>query len=300
MSKDVDPRAQLATYAKSKSEGNAPAEMAKFYETDPQDDDRGTKSWYVRGQNFVVVMTEAAPGAVLSRKDHVDEYVLLLEREGTSAEVTWNGEQKSIPGHSLVMIPPGNSSIVLPKGGRVTRLFTSKSDDLVAKCPNRSSYLTPKPNNAPYAAWPEPIGGWKIRSYSLDVQIPRGGFAKMYRCTSFMVNVFRVLTGPRDTTKMSPHSHDDFEQCSLALRGEYVHSLRWPWAANMSEWREDEHIACSSPSVCVIPAATIHSSRWTAQGENHLVDIFCPPRVDFSKVEGWVLNADEYPMPEGV
>lgn len=299
MAAHKDPRSQLATYSTNSGEGNSSPELSKFYETEPQENDEGTKSWYIRGQNFVVVMTEAQPGAVLTRSSQVDEYVLLLEHEGTLADVAWESDKESVPGYSVVMIPPGDSSVTLPNGGRVTRLFTSKSDDLTAKCPNAASYATPKPHVAPYVAWPDPVGGWKIRAYSLDVPLPEGGFARMFRNTNFMINVFDVFTGPRDPKRMSPHSHDDFEQCSLALQGEWTHSLRWQWGTDLDEWREDEHIECSSPSVLVIPATTIHSSRWVSEGQNQLCDIFSPPRVDFSKIDGWVLNAADYPMPEG-
>jgi mannose-6-phosphate isomerase-like protein (cupin superfamily) len=300
MAERVDPRTRLQTYAKTESEGNASAEVARFYDTEPDHDDGTVKSWFVRGQNFVLALSEAQPGAVLERHGQVDEYLVLLEHETTAAEVSWDGQSESVSGNSIVMIPPGDSRIELPNGGRVTQLYTSKSEDLVAKCPNASSYATPKPNVAPYEAWPEPTGGWKIRAYSLDVEIPEGGFAKMFRNTNFMVNVFRPFRKPRDPKRMSPHSHDDFEQCSLVLSGDYVHSLRWEWGKDLDQWREDEHIEVGAPSAVVIPASTIHSSRWISEGESRLVDIFSPPRVDFSKVDGWVLNADDYPMPAGI
>jgi hypothetical protein len=297
-----DPRAAL----EAKPVGKAPsptqfagADYAKFYELPPAEEKDGSKTWYARGQNFIIGYTEAAKGAVLGRADQPDEYVVLLPDPGEGAEIVWGDQRLKVSGHSVSFVPAGKSSVTLLGPAKVIRMVTTKSKDLARLCSNAESYASPHPNIPPFEPWPEPSAGPKIRSYDLEVPLSPGRFGRIWRGSTFMVNYLDPRNGPRDTSKMSPHHHDDFEQCSLALAGTFIHHIRWPWTPDMAQWRDDDHESCGSPSIAVIPPPSIHTSQAVDPKLNQLVDIFCPPRMDFSTKPGWVLNADEYPMPQG-
>jgi hypothetical protein len=296
-----DPRATLAPAASQAARAPTAfngAEYAKFYESAPQEDDASGRTWFVRGQNFIVAYSEAKPGAKFARTAQTDEYAVLMPDKDVAAGIAAGDETVEVPGNSLVFVPPGNSQISLPKGGRIVRLFSFKSEDLAARCSNAASYAQPHANIPAFKPWPAPKGGYRIRSYDLDIKGGEGRFGRIFRSTNFMINVLEPRQGPRDTSKLSPHHHDDFEQCSLALEGDFIHDIRWPWIPDMAAWREDDHERCAAPSVAVIPPPAIHTTRAIGPGVNLLVDIFSPPRVDFSLKPGWVLNADDYPMPE--
>ncbi|MCC0014761.1 MAG: hypothetical protein H6878_00460 [Rhodobiaceae bacterium] len=295
-----DPRAQLAASSAPKPTPTAyqPASYGLFYDEAPAVSTAKERTWLTRGQNFLVAYTQAQPGAVLARTGQADEYVALLPDRGTPADMSAGGQTVTSDGYSLTIMPPGDSAITLPAGGRIARIFSTVSRDLTDKCSNASAYADGDPNIPPFKPWPAPPGGFAIRTYSLDVPAQPGRFGRIFRCTTLMVNVLDPQVGPRDITKLSPHHHDDFEQGSLAVDGSFTHHLRWPWTVDMNMWREDEHAFCRSPSLTIIPPPSIHTSRGMEQDLNQLIDIFGPPRVDFSRQPGWVLNADEYPMPE--
>ncbi len=294
-----DPRAGLPSAAEPEiSSDLAPVELGLFYQEAPSDDDANGRTWYLRGQNFVVAHTEAKRGARLRRQGQVDEYAVLVTDRDTPVELTTDREAVKQNGFFVGFVPPGDSLITLPEGGVITRLFTSRSKDLTARCPNNASYASHRANIPPLESWPAPRGGYKLRTYGLDVPPEHGRFGRIWRCTTFMINMFDPQVGMRDITKLSPHSHNDFEQCSLALEGGFIHHFRWPWGSNLSNWRQDEHPHVRSPSAVVVPPPVIHTTRNVDDGVNQLVDIFCPPRLDFSQKPGWVLNAEDYPMPD--
>jgi hypothetical protein len=279
---------------------NYPADYVIFRDLPPvQQDSGGSRHWYGRGQNFVVAYSDCAGPVSLNRAaaDQPDEWMLLLPGSDTRARIEAANQVADVPGNSLTVIPPGASKVEISGSGPVVRILTRNAADLCSLALNAGSYREDHPNVAPLAPWPDPPDGPRIRVYSLDVPRAEGRFGRIFRCSTIMANVLYPAQGPRDETRLSPHSHADFEQASLALAGEYIHHLRWPWTADRRAWREDDHRFCPSPSVTIIPPPALHTSQSLAAGTNHLIDIFAPPRLDFSRKPGWVLNADEYPMP---
>jgi len=304
-----DPRSRLAAVSNQPVAAAPPAaygttSYAKFYETVPQFVDDRSATWLVRGQNFVLAYSQVEPGATLARAapaaadSRADEYALLIPDADTTAELITDTETVLLASRTLTFVPPGNSVVRVLTGGRVVRVFTESATDLAGASVNAEAYRVAQPNVAPLEPWPAPADGYRVRSYSLDVAPEPGRFGRIWRCRTIMVNYTEPRPGPRDVTKMSPHVHADFEQASLCLDGSFVHHIRWPWGTDMRQWRADEHEICAGPSVAVIPPGTVHTSQQVGTGINQLVDIFVPPRADFSAVDGWVLNASDYPRKE--
>lgn len=301
-----DPRSALAKSSgenkpadKQKSNGEqvASAGYFPFDETHPFDMVEGMKSWYAPAHNFVVVYSEAEAGNTLVREEQADEYMVILPERNTRIRISWGGEETEVAGYSIVFVPSGASAISVVAGGPIIRFFTRKAKDIVKRCEALTSAYEPDSNVPPLALWPDPVGGFKVRAYSLDVEPQEGRFGRIFRSTTFMVNFVYPRQGPRDRSMLSPHNHAEFQQCSLCVAGSYVHHIRWPWGTDANTWRDDDHVTCGAPSVAIIPAVALHTSEAVGAGTNQLVDIFCPPRHDFSDQSNWVLNADDYPAP---
>jgi mannose-6-phosphate isomerase-like protein (cupin superfamily) len=272
-----------------------PASVARCNEQPPQVEAGGARSWIARGANFVVVVTQAAAGTRLERRGQTDEYMVLLP--ASSATIRVSQETLAAPADSLTIVPPGDSEVVVHEAGQIVRVFSNRAQDLLALAGNAADYADATPDVAPLVPWPTPADGFKLRNYPLAQYTQPDTNMRIFRSTNLMLNVMTPRMVARDVRKLSPHSHVDFEQGSLALRGEWIHHMRYPWVQDMTAWRDDEHAEVGSPSLTVIPPKVVHTSRNLNDGGAWLLDIFAPPRLDFSSKPGKVANEKDYPLP---
>lgn len=259
----------------------------------PQMDDvRSGRTWLTRARTFVTAISEVKVGHALHRDSNPDEYMAILP-DGMAATLYAGGETRHIDGRgdTLVIFPPGESRIEVGTAAWVTRIFSHRAVDLMNLASNADTQPAEQPNDSPAP----PPGGFRLRVYRLDEYKRSEGPARPFRSTNMLVNAFVPRDFRRDIRKMSPHAHDDFDQASLALKGGFIHHLRYPWTPDMTAWREDEHHAVGSPSVIIMPARVIHTSQDVGEGWAQLIDIFAPPRPDFVEKPGWLCNEQDYP-----
>lgn len=256
----------------------------------------GASTWITRSANVVVAISKVGAGTVLSRAEQPDEYMLLLP-PGVRASVNASGDTIEAGPESLTIVPPGESHITLLDAGTITRVFSVRAADLAGLAVNAAVYAQGAPAVAPLQDWPMPSDGYRLRHYRLAEYSDPKIFGRLFRSRNLMINVFERVSEPRDPRKLSPHSHADFEQLSLALEGSFIHHLRTPWGPDSAVWKGDEHVEVHSPSTLVIPTQLIHTTQATGDGVKWLIDVFGPPRLDFSLQPGVVRNAGEYPMP---
>jgi hypothetical protein len=273
-----------------------------FHKTPPQVTEPGGKgkTWITRGGNFAVAVSEVESGAVLARADTPEEYMVILPPGSVAARIEAGGKTIEAKADSLTIVPPGPSKITATAKGLIARIFSKASDDIMKLAGNAATYADGAPELAPPDLWPAPHDGFKLRHYPLAQYAKPDGERiqpRVFRSTNMLVNLFAHYKTRRDTNALSPHWHDDFEQASLTLNGRWIHHMRYNWGPKLSTWLPDEHDEMETPSVVIIPATVVHTSRDAGEGESSLYDIFCPPRLDFARKKGFVINEDEYPLP---
>src|SRR4051794_23306969 len=109
-----DPRSQLSPTAPSAAAAGAAAapyaakagptefaaaEYVKFHGIPPSEILPGARTWYSRGQNFIVAYSEVTSETVFTRKN-VDEYFAILLDKDSKATLSAPGEQKDIGGYT--------------------------------------------------------------------------------------------------------------------------------------------------------------------------------------------------------
>ena len=269
------------------------ASIGRYYEERPRLTSTGIRTWITRGANFAIVCTQGEDGASFKGTAQDEQFVYTVDGGVT---VSSGSASETLGAEDLAILPPGDWTIRFERAGWVIQQITA--DEALAKqAANSANYANGAPEVAPIEPWPEPVGGYRLRRYSTLEAYARGGMVHAFRTRKLMMVPYARFLEPRDETQLTPHSHADFEQGSVALEGDWLHHLRVPWTANKRDWRPDLHLHVESPSTTIIPAGIVHTSQGIAGAGMRLVDVFAPPRLDFSQ-RGWVDNAADYPMPD--
>jgi hypothetical protein len=255
----------------------------------------GRRHWLMRGQNFWLEWVEL-PGGAGSFSAGSEQELMVFAPAGTLRIADAKGGQAvDVPPHSVAILAPGRYGFSAEAPAKCGVFASHRPDVAGRRVLGSQAYETPDPRivptGRPYRR--KTRSGWiqvlDIGAVMASKDKPR---LKMLQTETLSINIVEY-DGPRNRAELSPHSHDAFEQGSLAIAGNFTHHLRAPWGSDADQWREDEHLQAPSPSLLVVPVGLIHTTEGVGQGHHFLVDLFSPPRGDFIG-KGWVANSADY------
>jgi len=271
-----------------------PHSMVVFAEA-PVEEVPGATIRRARGQNFLVDWIDATGTAEILIESEAEGMLLL---PGPGATIKGAAGAVAAPGRSVCLLPPGRHGVTPAGRGTMVLLRSAAPAAHYASAANTTAYQPPDPRVAP------PGPSWTCRRTGIGVvevdnMPPASGRPRLKMLQSATMSINWVeYEGVRDRTQLSPHSHDDFEQGSLAIFGDFVHHLRVAWGPDATQWREDVHLQAPAGSLAIVPPGLIHTTEGLGAGKHLLIDVFCPPRSDFI-AKGWVANSGDYSPPVG-
>jgi len=256
----------------------------------------GMSRTLARAQRFTIERLAAERSGAPATFGAGSEIILLLPDAGARISGSHAAE---VRGRCVAILPAGHYELALADRGEAYILATDRSDIGPDAAINADAYRAEdhrvRSIGAPFGA---ARGDPAIRIYPVeDIPIPPdNGRLRFLQSETMSIN-WVEYRGTRGRNALSPHSHRDFEQASLAIAGDFVHHLRTPWGPDAELWREDQHLTAGPGSIVIISPETIHTTEGIGEGLHILVDIFAPPRRDFIK-KNWVFNAADYLEPQ--
>lgn len=246
-----------------------------------------------RAQNFLVEWLDVGAGASHSFRS-LHETLLLLDNNG--ARIVAGTDEATAPAHSVCVLPAGDVRLDFVNAGAAVLLRT---DGFEAGALNDTDYAASNARVAPVGKPYIRIGGPRIQVIGVDEIRAPAAKPRLKIVQSDTMSISWIEhKEPRDRSRLTPHNHEDFEQGSLAIAGDFLHHIRAPWGANANLWLEDAHLKAPARSLTMIPPPLIHTTEGEVGSERYvLIDVFAPVRRDFF-TDGWISNGEFYALPE--
>ena len=252
----------------------------------------GSKAWFVRTASFLVAYYEMMAGDTLELLPASADRLVIAPHDDEQLHVqSMDSAPAAAVSGATILIVPGRATITAATNATVVEAAAWADLEAIPTAVNDAAYTDPMPRLTEPAVRRVRDLQTGIRSYPLAAYSPSPDrFGRMIVSSNVMANLLETEDGPRDVSRLSPHTHDDFEQCSITTRGRYLHHWRTPWTPALPDWQADQHVEYDSPGIAVIPPGVVHTANSLSKGPNQMLDLFAPPRADFIG-KGWVLNA---------